>query len=112
MTRTFIKGLLIAVGTGCFATPLTASAASVVGTVEQLEVWRGGNVAFTLSSSVSACNGQFILNTSAVGTRNIYTALLSAKLTGTRVDVRYSACGAAEGYGGNYNLVDFVFVLQ
>lgn len=102
----------IAFTAGLLTAPLTLPAAAVVGTVDQLELWRGGNVGFTLSTSVSACNGQFILNASTPGTRNLYTALLSAKLTGTRVDVRYTGCGAAEGYGGSYNLVDYLYVLQ
>jgi hypothetical protein len=77
-----------------------------------LEVWQGGHVAFTLSTSVPTCNQQVILNPSWAGAKNLYAALLAAKARGRPVKVNTSSCGPAEGYGYSYNLPDYVYVLD
>jgi hypothetical protein len=85
-------------------------ALSVSGKVDMLEVWQSGNVAFTLSTAVSACNAQFILNYSSNGSKNMYSALLAAKISGNTVNVTYSdACGNAENYGGQYNVPTYLY---
>lgn len=88
--------------------------ADYTGTITQLEVWVTGNVAFTLGPSATPpCNGQFILNRSDDGTKNMYAALLAAKKTGTPVSITSTTCGPAEGYGAsNYNLVTYIYVLD
>jgi hypothetical protein len=49
--------------------------ADYTGTITQLEVWITGNVAFTLGPSATPpCNGQFILNKSDAGTKNLCVA--------------------------------------
>jgi hypothetical protein len=90
-----------------------ADTVDVTGNVAMLETWFNGNVAFTLTTAVSACNGQFILNASSAGTKNQYATLLAAKSKGVQVRV-YGAgtCGAADGGLGNYNLVSYVYLLD
>jgi hypothetical protein len=87
-------------------------AADITGTVAMLEVWRNGNVAFTLSAPISECNQQFILNVSSPGTKNMYAALLAAKKTGAPVRVYTGGCGLAEQYGGSYNIVEYLYVVE
>ena len=60
-----------------------AFAAQYTGNVSILEVWKNGNVAFSLTTSVPTCNGPFILNTSDPGTKDQYAAVLAAKSRGT-----------------------------
>jgi hypothetical protein len=79
------------------------------GNVLWLEVWSSGNVAFTLTGVTAPCNGQFLINASSPGIKNIYAALLAAKHAGTAVGVHQSICGPAEGYGGSYALVDYLY---
>lgn len=91
----------------------TAYAIDITGTVAMLEVWRNGNVAFTLSTPTTSCNGQFVLNTSEPGTKNRYAALLAAKKTGSQVRVYSSGCVEAENYGAaQYNPVDYLYVIE
>lgn len=91
----------------------SAQAADVTGTVAMLEVWRNGNVAFTLSTPTTSCNGQFVLNASEPGTKNRYAALLAAKKTGSQVRVYSSGCVEAENYGtAQYNPVDYLYVID
>jgi hypothetical protein len=93
-----------------------ALAADYTGTISQLTAWVTGNVDFKLaltSTGEPPCNGQFILNRSDPGTKNMYAALLAAKKTGTPVRVTSTACGPAENYnGGDYNLVTYIYVLD
>jgi len=96
-----------------FATSVRADAVNVTGNIDMLELWFNGNVAFTLSPAVSTCNGQFILNVSDAGTKNQYAALLAAKTKGVRVRVYGGgSCGPAEGSGGSYNLISYVYLLD
>lgn len=90
----------------------SAHAVDITATVAMLEVWRNGNVAFTLSTPTTSCNGQFVLNASDPGTKNQYASLLAAKKTGGQVRVYTGACGPAENYGGNYNYVDYLYVID
>lgn len=87
----------------------SAWAAQYTGSVNMLEAWPSGNIAFTLDVA-GPCNGQFIINASAPGAKNLYAALLSAKISGKTVRVAQSACGPADGYGGNYAFVDYLYV--
>lgn len=105
----FVKiGRLLVAVVGCAVASL-AFAASHTGQVTTLEVWTSGNVAFTLAGA-TPCNGQFILNVSSAGTKNQYAALLAAKQSGKPVRIYSGSCGPAEGYGGNYALVDYLYV--
>ncbi len=87
-------------------------AGTVTGKVNMLEIWENGNVVFTLDTAVTACNGQFVLNFSSNGTKNIYSALLAAKMSEKSVRVIYSdTCGLADNYGQlQYNIPIYVYV--
>src|SRR6185437_13383315 len=87
----------------------TAWADDYTGTVSMLEVWASGNVAFQLATSTPTCNGQFILNASSPGFKNLYAAVLAAQSRGAAVKVTTSGCGPADGYGGNYNLPLYIY---
>jgi hypothetical protein len=78
------------------------------GEITWLELWRSGNVSFTLSATGVPCNGQFILNRSEAGTKNQYAALIAAKLAGRTVSVYFDACGPAEGYGADFAQVAYL----
>jgi hypothetical protein len=82
-----------------------------IGTVVMLEGWRTGNVAFTLSASGVPCNGQFILNKSDDGSKNLYALLLSAKATDRTVKVYFTGCGPAEGVAGSdYAQLNYLYL--
>ena len=92
---------------------ISARAANISGTVDMLEVWTTGNVSFTLSTAVGSCNGQFILNVSNPGTKNIYAMLLAARHAGKQVRVYTSdVCIAADGLGGSYNQPLYVYAVD
>lgn len=112
-SSTVIKPSLASVATclTLFAIANVSHAATSIGFVNMLEVWPSGNIAFTISGA-GPCNGQFILNASSPGTKNIYAALLAAKHAKTSVRVEHTSCGTAEGYGGNYAYVDYLYVLD
>jgi hypothetical protein len=94
-----------------FSTP--ALATQYTGNVSLLEVWKNGNVAFSLLPSAPGCNSQFILNVSASGTKNQYAALLAAKTKGTPIAVYVTGtCIAAEGYGGGYHDPLYIYVMD
>jgi hypothetical protein len=86
-----------------------AKAVEFTGVISMLEVWPSGNVAFTLAGA-APCNGQFILNASAPGTKNMYAALLAAKHAVKPVRIYHSSCGVAEGGAPNYALVGYLYV--
>jgi hypothetical protein len=96
------------------AVPFLASASTHDGTVAQLEVWPNGNVAFTLNGATVPCNGQAIVNASQAGVKNLYAALLSAKIAGKPVRLWTSVCGPADGYYPSvlYATVDYLNVLD
>ena len=89
--------------------PMVLNAGDFRGTVVWLEVWRNGNVAFTLSNATTSCNGQFILNVGDAGTKNQYAAVLAAWTTGASIYVLSSTCGSATGGSPNYNIVDYLY---
>ena len=105
------KQLLFTTALLALGTSSSALATNFTGTVDMLETWPSGNVAFTLNGATGPCNGQFILNHSSAGTKNLYALLLAAKSTGKQVMVVQSTCGAADGYGGSYGLVDYLYLL-
>lgn len=80
------------------------------GDVTLLEIWRTGNVAFKIGGVTIPCNGQFVLNKSDPGTKNLYAGLVAAKLAGKSVTVYFDVCGPAEGYGGNYAQVAYLYL--
>jgi hypothetical protein len=96
------------VAAGALTCSGVASAATYTGLVTMLEIWQSGNVAFILAGA-APCNGQFIINVSSPGTKNMYAALLAAKQAGKPIRVSQTICGAAEGYGGSYALVDYLY---
>jgi hypothetical protein len=90
-----------------------AGTIDVTGNVAMLETWFNGNVAFTLSTGVSSCNRQFILNVSSAGTKTLYAMLLAAKSKGVQVRVYGTdTCVAADGGGGSYNSVSYIYLLD
>lgn len=84
--------------------------ASYQGTVSWIEIWKNGNVAFTLNASGLPCNGQFILNKSDPGLKNQYAALVTAKSTGGTVRVWAAQCLPAEEYGASYAEVTYLYL--
>jgi hypothetical protein len=87
-----------------------SAAANYIGTIEWIEVWPNGNVAFRLSNVTLPCTPQqFVLNASRPGTKNMYALLVALKAQGTTVTISSSSCGPAEGYGANYALVDYMY---
>lgn len=100
-----------------FALASTQSLAAGVltGQVGMLEVWRNGNIAFTLNPGVdTGCQaaGQFILNASEPGTRNQLAVLITAKASRKQVQVYIRSCGAAAGYGGDYAIPEYLYLLD
>jgi hypothetical protein len=90
-----------------------AFADQFTGTVSLLEVWKNGNVAFSLIPAAAGCNTQFILNFSANGTKNQYAALLAAKTKGAPVSVHTSGtCIVAENYGGSYHEPLYIYAMD
>jgi len=89
-----------------------ASAANHIGTINWIELWSNGNVAFTLNGTSPACTpAHFILNVSSPGTKNRYALLLALKAQGTTVTIVSSGCGPAEGYSpsAQYAIVDYMY---
>lgn len=89
---------------------------SYSGRVSWLEVWTTGNISFRLEGVSNTCapaNGHtFVVNRSAVGAKNVYAAVLAAKLAGVSITVWSSGCGPAETFGGQtlYAQVDYTYV--
>lgn len=87
-----------------------AFAAYYTGTVDMLEVWTNGNIAFTLNTTGVPCNGQFIINQSWVGAKNFYAMLIAAKTADREVSVYNVQCGFADGTAVNYALVAYLYL--
>jgi hypothetical protein len=87
------------------------SPAYYTGEVLMLEAWRTGNVAFTLNASGIPCNGQFVLNKSDPGMKNLYAMLVAAKAADRTVRAYFDGCGPAEGYGStSYAQVAYLYL--
>lgn len=107
----FMKGkALIAVALLCAS--VSAKATDYTGVVAMLEVWRNGNIAFSLRPAIGDCNGQVILNKSDPGFKNLYAAIMVAREAGRQVLVRSYSCGQAENYGGNYVIPDYIYPFE
>jgi hypothetical protein len=91
-----------------------ALAADYTGNVNMLEVWRTGEVAFTLATTVGTCNGQFIINPSwNDAAKTLYAAVLAAKSKGAPLRVITSSCGAADAMpSSSYNVPIYLYVLD
>lgn len=106
-----LSALGAALAAAAFVTSAHAQSAYYTGEVTMLEAWRSGNVAFSLSAVGVPCNGQFILNKSDPGSKNLYALLVTAKATGRTVRAYFDGCGLAEGYGGtNYAQVAYLYL--
>jgi hypothetical protein len=102
-----VKAVLLSLGVLCAA---QSQATNFTGSVNWIEVWPSGNVAFTLTGVTIPCaTQQFIINKSNEGSKNLYALLLTAKATGNTITVSQSTCGPAEGYGSSYALVDYMY---
>jgi hypothetical protein len=102
----------VGIALAAFATTLFAAqarAASYIGEILWIEVWPSGNIAFRLKDVAAPCNGQFIINNSMPGAKNLYAYLLTIKASGNTATVTNSVCGPAEGYGGSYAVVEYVY---
>jgi hypothetical protein len=87
-----------------------SQSASYTGTVNWIEVWPSGNVAFTLTGVTPSCpTPQFIINKSNDGAKNLYAMLLTAKAAGNAIRVSQSVCGPADGYGASYAIIDYLY---
>jgi hypothetical protein len=107
MNKKYLAGIAFCLASGA------AFADQYTGSVSILEVWKNGNIAFSLLPAVPGCNSQMILNASAPGTKNQYAALLAAKNTHTQVSVYVTGtCIAAEGYGGGYHDPLYIYALD
>ena len=89
------------------ATP--AQAANYIGAIDWIEIWPSGNVAFKLKNVTAPCNGQFLINNSMPGAKNLYAYLLTIKSTGNTATVAHTTCGPADGYGGSYAVVEYLY---
>ena len=91
-----------------------AFAADYTGNVNMLEIWRTGEVAFTLATTVGTCNGQFIINPSwNDAAKSLYAAVLSAKTKGAPIRVITSACAPADAMpSSSYNVPVYLYVLD
>lgn len=87
----------------------TASAASYIGEIDWIEVWPSGNIAFKLKNVNAPCNGQFLINASMPGAKNLYAYLLTIRATRDSATVAHTTCGPADGYGGSYAIVDYLY---
>ena len=107
--RTFLWQ--IAVGTFLLGgTVLKAQAPNwYVGNVTWIEVWKAGNVAFKLDVANPPCNGQYGLNKSDPGFKNLYAALIAARFADRPITVYAPSCVPAEGYGGSYASVEYLY---
>jgi len=92
----------------------TAHAGIFTGTVNLLEVWPNGNVAFTINGATLPCNGQVIINQNVVGNKNLFASLLAAKHANKQVRIDTAACAPAQGYYPEvlYNHLNYLTVLD
>ena len=103
---------IVAVTLSLCGTP--ALAADYTGNVTMLEVWRTGEVAFTLETSVGTCNSQFIINPSwGDAAKSLYAAVLAAKSKGSPIRVITGSCGAADAMpSSSYNVPIYLYALD
>ena len=90
-----------------------AHAAQYAGSISTIEVWAYGNVAFQLSGVSGTCaNGDwFVVNKSTEGGKNLYAALLAAKLADKAIRVNSAGCGPADGFGTTpYLQVNYLYI--
>jgi hypothetical protein len=83
------------------------------GAVANVEVWAQGNVAFKLAgvSGTCATSDWFVINKDAGGARNLYAALLAARIGREEVRVWSVGCGPADDYGGGpYLQVNYLYL--
>jgi hypothetical protein len=107
---------LIAVALTLAAVPASAYV-TYTATIDQLEVWLSGNVAFTLTGVTTGyCNNSFIVNSSDPGAKNLTAALFAAKAQGKPIRVTSYVdsygCVAAVNNGGSYISPAYVYVLD
>jgi hypothetical protein len=97
----------------CFGMVQAQAPAYYTGHITSIEVWKTGNVAFSMYVHGTAgipCNGQLILNKSDPGFKNQYAAVVAAKLADKPVRVYVGTCVAAEGYGASYAEVSYLYI--
>jgi hypothetical protein len=110
MSKRKAVSLLVAAVASMTAIPLAqAQATSFTGNVVWLETWKSGNAAFTLTASGVPCNGQFILNKSDPGFKNLYAMVIAAKLVDRPIRVYVGNCISAEGGSANYAEVLYLY---
>jgi hypothetical protein len=96
------------------STPAIADV-SYTGTIEVIEVWKQGNVAFRLSGITGTCanNNWMVVNKSAPGAKNMYAALVASKLAGKAIKVAAFGCAPAEEYGTTpYLVIDYLYMID
>jgi hypothetical protein len=89
------------------------AAVSYSGPVGVIEVWAYGNVAFKLSGVSGTCGGAdwFVINKSTDGGKNLYAALLAAKLADKPIRIYSDGCGPADGFGSApYVQVSYLYI--
>jgi len=108
-THTYLCRMLALFG---IASAFPAVASTHTGTVSMLELWPNGNVVFTFNGTTLPCLSQAVVNQSSGGAKNIYAALLSAKLSSRTVQLSTSGCVPADGYNPSvlYAKVDYLYV--
>jgi hypothetical protein len=113
IARTFSRASLYCAVALLMGNVAQAQSASYNATIEIIEVWKIGNVAFRLNGVSSTCgsNNWFVINKSAEGGKNMYAALLAAKLADRPIRVSSPGCGPADSYNTTpYVLVDYLYV--
>jgi len=105
-----LLGSAVALSIGSLA---HAQSASYTGTIEIIEVWKIGNVAFRLNGVSATCgtSNWMVINKSAEGGKNMYAALLAAKLADRPIRVWSPGCGPADSYNTTpYVQVDYLYL--
>jgi hypothetical protein len=88
---------------------------SYSGTIEIIEVWKLGNVAFRLNGVSGTCanNNWMVINKSSPGAKNLYAALIASKLAGKAIRVSAYGCGPADEYGPTpYLQIDYLYMID
>jgi len=89
------------------------AATSYTGPIGVIEVWAYGNVAFKLSGITGTCGSAdwFVINKSTDGGKNLYAALLAAKLSDKAIRIYSEGCGPADGFGSTpYVQVSYLYI--
>ena len=111
MTSRKFTGLKMMFAAMTLALAGQAQSASSIGNVGWVEVWPSGNLAFRIAGTTAPCTTQtFIINKTNEGAKNLIATVLMARASGIPLTVTNSVCGPADGYGGSYAIIDYLYI--